>query len=169
MIFVAASVALVWCVKKKRGIRGGMVKGKGGRGDVPKEDFSSGVQAAEKNRLIFFHGSSYSFNLEDLLRASAEVLGRGPYGTTYSAILEEGTTVVVKRLREVIAGKREFEQQMIAIESVHHPNVVPLRAYYHSKNEKLLVYEHVPGGSLSSQLHGKSSNYVYQKKITTKN
>ncbi|KAI3473053.1 hypothetical protein Pfo_030022 [Paulownia fortunei] len=119
------------------------------------EDFGSGVQEAEKNKLIFFEGCSYNFNLEDLLRASAEVLGKGSYGTTYTAILEEGMTVVVKRLREVLAGKREFEQQMKAIGRMsQHPNIVPLRAYYYSKDEKLLVYDHVPGGSLSTQLHG---------------
>lgn len=56
------------------------------------------------------------------MRASAEVLGKGSYGTTYKAVLEDGTTVVVKRLKEVVAGKREFEQQMELIGKVcqHH-------------------------------------------------
>ena len=48
----------------------------------------------------------YSFDLEDLLRASAEVLGKGGLGTSYKAVLEEGTTVVVKRLRDVAAARR---------------------------------------------------------------
>ncbi|ONM33798.1 hypothetical protein ZEAMMB73_Zm00001d041835 [Zea mays] len=39
-------------------------------------------------------------------------------GTTYKAVLEDGTTVVVKRLKEVVAGKREFEQQMELIGKV---------------------------------------------------
>ncbi|KAL1549043.1 putative inactive receptor kinase [Salvia divinorum] len=153
---VAASALLVFCLKRRReasGVKGNGVVGR--RGDTPKEEFGSGVQEAEKNKLIFFQGSSCSFNLEDLLRASAEVLGKGTYGTTYTAVLEEGTTVVVKRLREVLSGKREFEQQMKAIGKLHpHPNIVPLRAYYHSKEEKLLVYDHVPAGSLSTRLHG---------------
>ncbi|GAB4827725.1 hypothetical protein Ancab_034611 [Ancistrocladus abbreviatus] len=54
----------------------------------------------------------YNFNLEDLLRASIEVLGKVSYGTVYKAILDEGMSVVVKRLKEVGTGKREFEQQM---------------------------------------------------------
>ena len=157
MAAVAASALLVFCLKRRRAAAAG---GKGNaavgrRNETPKEEFGSGVQEAEKNQLIFFQGSSYSFNLEDLLRASAEVLGKGTYGTTYTAVLEEGTTVVVKRLREVISGKREFEQQMKAIGKLQpHPNVVPLRAYYHSKDEKLLVYDHVPAGSLYTRLHG---------------
>ncbi|KAK9114836.1 hypothetical protein Syun_021633 [Stephania yunnanensis] len=52
------------------------------------------------------------FDLEDLLRASAEVLGKGSVGTSYKAVLEEGTTVVVKRLKDVVVTKREFEVQL---------------------------------------------------------
>ncbi|CAK7343512.1 unnamed protein product [Dovyalis caffra] len=133
---------VVCCVKKKGGGSNGVLKGKGGRTEKPREDFGSGVQEAEKNKL-------------DLLRASAEVLGKGSYGTTYKAILEEGTMVVVKRLKEVVVGKREFEQQMeIVGRLAQHPNVMPLRAYYYSKDEKLLVYDYAPAGSFFRVLHG---------------
>ncbi|KAK9107380.1 hypothetical protein Syun_023391 [Stephania yunnanensis] len=43
----------------------------------------------------FLDAGIYNFDLEDLLRASAEVLGKGSVGTSYEAVLEEGTTVVV--------------------------------------------------------------------------
>ncbi|XP_027177454.1 probable inactive receptor kinase At3g08680 [Coffea eugenioides] len=113
---------------------------------------------AEKNKLVFLQGEG-NFDLEDLLRASAEVLGKGASGKTYKATLEDGTTVAVKRLKEVAAvvGRREFEQHMDNVWRVnhhHHPNVVSLRAYYYSKDEKLLVYDFVPLGSLSTLLHG---------------
>ncbi|XP_076953585.1 putative inactive receptor kinase At5g58300 [Bidens hawaiensis] len=118
------------------------------------DDFGSGVQAAEKNKLVFFEGSVYNFDLEDLLRASAEVLGKGSYGTAYKAILDEETTVV-KRIREVGVAKKDFEQHMEFVGQVgRHPNIVPLCAYYYSKDEKLLVYEYMHTGSLSSVLHG---------------
>ncbi|GAV89116.1 Pkinase domain-containing protein/LRRNT_2 domain-containing protein/LRR_8 domain-containing protein [Cephalotus follicularis] len=140
------------CSKRKASNGSAAIKGKG---EKPKEDFGSGVQEAEKNKLVFFGGCSYNFDLEDLLRASAEVLGKGSYGTTYKAILEEGRTVVVKRLKEVVVGKREFEQQMERVGRVgQHPNVVPHRAYYYSKDEKLLVYDYITAGSFSSVLHG---------------
>ncbi|KAF5790479.1 putative protein kinase RLK-Pelle-LRR-III family [Helianthus annuus] len=119
------------------------------------DDFGSGVQAAEKNKLVFFEGSVYNFDLEDLLRASAEVLGKGSYGTAYKAILDEETTVVVKRIREVGVPKKDFEQHMEFVGRLgRHPNIVPLCAYYYSKDEKLLVYEYMHTGSLSSLLHG---------------
>ena len=154
LVFFLFLMLVLCCLKKKDG-HTLTSKGKGGRSDKPKEDFGSGVQEAEKNKLVFFEGCSYNFDLEDLLRASAEVLGKGSYGTTYKAILEEGTTVVVKRLKEVVAGKREFEQQMEIVGRLgQHPNLVPLRAYYYSKDEKLLVYDYKAAGSFSSLLHG---------------
>lgn len=109
----------------------------------------------EKNELVFLPGRSYTFHMDDLLQASAEVLGKGSYGTTYKVGLYEGTAVVVKRLGEVGARKTEFEEQMESIGRLRqHPNVVPLRAYYFSKNEKLLVFDYAMGGSLSGLLHG---------------
>ncbi len=35
-----------------------------------------------------------------------------------------------------------------------HPNVIPLCAYYYSKDEKLLVYDYVAAGSFFAFLHG---------------
>ncbi|KAM7264683.1 hypothetical protein ACFE04_002366 [Oxalis oulophora] len=153
--FITFIAIFLCCLKKKRRNRTIVAKGKSGRGEKPSEEFGSGVQGAEKNKLVFFEGCSFSFDLEDLLRASAEVLGKGSCGTTYKAILDEGTTVVVKRLKEIVIGKREFEQQMEVIGKVtQHPNVMPLRAYYYCKEEKLLVYDYISAGSFSSTLHG---------------
>lgn len=153
VLFLIIMVIFVCFLKRKDGARNTVLKGKA-ESEKPK-DFGSGVQEAEKNKLFFFEGCSYNFDLEDLLRASAEVLGKGSYGTAYKAVLEDGTSVVVKRLKEVAAGKKEFEQQMEVIGRVgQHPNIVPLRAYYYSKDEKLLVHNYMAAGSLSAFLHG---------------
>jgi hypothetical protein len=78
-------------------------------------------------------------------------------GTSYKAVLEEGTTVVVKRLKDVAVARREFDAHMEALGRVEHRNLLPVRAYYFSKDEKLLVYDYLPNGSLSAMLHGTSS------------
>ncbi|GMH18366.1 hypothetical protein Nepgr_020207 [Nepenthes gracilis] len=109
----------------------------------------------DNGRITFFEGSNLAFDLEDLLRASAEVLGKGMFATTYKAALEDSITVVVKRLKEVSVGKREFEQQMEIVGNIRHENVAPLRAYYYSKDEKLMVYDYFRHGSISAMLHGK--------------
>ncbi|KAH9625779.1 hypothetical protein KSS87_010744 [Heliosperma pusillum] len=121
--------------KKKKGIK-----------ESPEEKFG---------KITFFAGSNFAFDLEDLLRASAEILGKGTFGTTYKAALEDSTTVVVKRLKEGVVGKRDFEQQMEVVGNIKHDNVVALRAYYYSKEEKLMVYDYFSAGNLSTMLHGK--------------
>lgn len=159
VIFMLAAVMFTMCFSKKKkkkdevGYNGKVTDGV--RLEKRKEDVSSGVQMAHKNKLVFLEGCSYNFDLEDLLRASAEVLGKGSYGTAYKAILEDGTVVVVKRLKDVVAGKKEFELQMELIGRVgKHANIAPIRAYYYSKDEKLVVYEYITTGSFSALLHG---------------
>ncbi|KAA0042701.1 putative inactive receptor kinase [Cucumis melo var. makuwa] len=124
------------------------------KGGMSPEKVISRTQDAN-NRLVFFEGCHYAFDLEDLLRASAEVLGKGTFGTAYKAILEDATIVVVKRLKDVSAGKRDFEQQMEIVGSIRHENVAELKAYYYSKDEKLMVYDFFGQGSVSAMLHGK--------------
>ncbi|KAF8114849.1 hypothetical protein N665_0033s0039 [Sinapis alba] len=106
------------------------------------------------NKIVFFEGKNLVFDLEDLLRASAEVLGKGPFGTTYKVDLEDSATIVVKRIKEVCVPQREFEQQIEDLGNIKHENVATLRGYYYSKDEKLVVYDYYEHGSLSSLLHG---------------
>ncbi|GJT78414.1 probable inactive receptor kinase [Tanacetum coccineum] len=125
------------------------------RTEKPKEEFSSGPYPPEHNKLVFFEGSSYNFNLDDLLSASAEVIGRGSLGVSYKAALDELTTVVMKRLSHVDATKLEFQQQLELIRSVgKHQNVATLHAFYYSTDEKLLLYDYYAAGSLMALLHG---------------
>ncbi|KAG2266756.1 hypothetical protein Bca52824_073835 [Brassica carinata] len=53
--------------------------------------------------------------------------------------MEDMSTVVVKRLKEVVVGRREFEQQMEIIGMIRHDNVAELKAYYYSKDDKPAV------------------------------
>lgn len=108
------------------------------------------------NKIVFFEGKNLVFDLEDLLRASAEVLGKGPFGTTYKVDLEDSATIVVKRIKEVCVPQREFEQQIEQLGNIKHDNVATLRGYFYSKDEKLVVYDYYEHGSLSSLLHGMS-------------
>ncbi|XP_068636455.1 probable leucine-rich repeat receptor-like protein kinase At1g68400 [Aristolochia californica] len=108
----------------------------------------------ERGKMVFFEGMK-RFELEDLLRASAEMLGKGGFGTAYRAVLEDGNVVAVKRLKDTqVGGKREFEQHLEVLGRLRHPNIVTLKAYYYARDEKLLVYEYMQNGSLFSLLHG---------------
>ncbi|KAL3502212.1 hypothetical protein ACH5RR_036661 [Cinchona calisaya] len=96
-----------------------------------------------------------SYSLEDLLKASAETLGRGTIGSTYKAVMESGYIVTVKRLKEArYPWIEEFRSHVEVIGRLRHPNLVPLRAYFQAKEERLLVYDYFPNGSLFSLIHG---------------
>ncbi|KAJ8480096.1 hypothetical protein OPV22_023823 [Ensete ventricosum] len=131
----------------------GGANGKGAAAAAPAAAAASAAAGGKK--LVFFgEGGARSFDLEDLLRASAEVLGKGTFGTAYKAVLETGMTVAVKRLKDVNLQEMEFREKMETIGAMDHPNLVPLMACYFSKDEKLLVYEYMSMGSLSALLHG---------------
>ncbi|CAA2994316.1 leucine-rich repeat receptor kinase PXC1 [Olea europaea subsp. europaea] len=120
----------------------------GGGGD------NDGTNGSDKNKLVFFDRKK-QFELEDLLRASAEMLGKGSLGSVYKAALDDGLAVAVKRLKDANpCSRKEFEQYMDVIGRLKHPNIVRFRAYYYAKEEKLLVYDYLPNGSLNYLLHG---------------
>ncbi|KAI3900784.1 hypothetical protein MKW98_012508 [Papaver atlanticum] len=153
ILIVFGFLLFVCCFKRddeSGGLSGKLHKGLKSQGKTA----APGSQDANV-RLVFFEGCNYAFDLEDLLTASAEVLGKGTFGTAYKAVLEDATTVVVKRLKEVGVGKREFEQQLEVVGRIRHENVVQLRAYYYSKDERLMVYDFYSRGSVSALLHGK--------------
>ncbi|KMZ65723.1 Receptor-like protein kinase 1-like [Zostera marina] len=104
--------------------------------------------------LVFVGNGPQGYNLEDLLRASAEVLGKGVLGTSYKASMNNETIVVVKRLKDVTATREEFEHQMEILKNAKGNNVVSLLAYLNARNEKLVITEYIRSGSLSAFLHG---------------
>ncbi|XP_059667174.1 probable inactive receptor kinase At4g23740 [Cornus florida] len=152
LAFVALAVLLVVCYSNREGKNGFPAKSLKKEGSVKKA--ASGSRDGN-SRLMFFGSCNLAFDLEDLLRASAEVLGKGTFGTTYKAALEDATTVAVKRLKEVSVARRDFEQQMEVVGNIRHENVAALRAYYYSKDEKLMVYDYYNQGSVSAMLHAK--------------
>ncbi|KAJ6670792.1 hypothetical protein OIU85_014630 [Salix viminalis] len=89
-------------------------------------------------KLVHFDGL-FVFAADDWLCATAEIMGKSGYGTTYKATLEDGNQVAVKRLREKTTKRqREFESEAF---------------YLGPKGAKLLVFDYIPVGSLASYLH----------------
>ncbi|XP_062191297.1 probable inactive receptor kinase RLK902 [Phragmites australis] len=110
---------------------------------------------SDGKKLVFLGSApERPYDLETLLQASAEVLGKGAFGTTYRATIDGGDPVlVVKKLREVHLSENEFRDKAAALGALHHDNLARLRAYFYSKEEKFLVYDFVGAGSLSALLH----------------
>nr|VDD19521.1 unnamed protein product [Brassica oleracea] len=121
----------------------------------PVANGSSENGAAKNSKdLTFFVKSFGVFDLDGLLKASAEVLGKGAFGSSYKASFEHGLVVAVKRLRDVVVPEKEFKEKLQVLGSISHPNLVTLIAYYFSRDEKLVVFEYMSRGSLSALLHG---------------
>eukprot|EP00250_Pteridium_aquilinum_P015011 c22326_g1_i2 orf=415-2790(-) len=107
-------------------------------------------------KLVHFEGS-LGFAADDLLCATAEVVGKSTYGTVYKATLEDGNQVAVKRLREgIVKSQRDFEVEVTSLGAIRHPNLLALRAYYWGpKDEKLLIFDFMQGGSLAAFVHAR--------------
>uniref|UniRef100_A0A5B6ZPL7 Putative Leucine-rich repeat protein kinase family protein n=1 Tax=Davidia involucrata TaxID=16924 RepID=A0A5B6ZPL7_DAVIN len=98
-----------------------------------------------------------AFDLDELLKASAFVLGKSGIGIVYKVVLEDGLILAVRRLGEGGSQRfKEFQTEVEAIGKLRHPNIVTLRAYYWSVDEKLLIYDYIPNGNLATAIHGKA-------------
>ncbi|KAJ8768220.1 hypothetical protein K2173_021160 [Erythroxylum novogranatense] len=116
---------------------------------------SSQAHVAEEQRKLTFMEDEVYFELSDLLKAAAEGLPKGILGTSYKALMEGKPPVVVKRLKELRPLTiDEFTKQLHLIGSHNHPNLLPLLAYFCSKDEKLLVYDYAEKGNLFDRIHG---------------
>ncbi|XP_020220420.2 pollen receptor-like kinase 1 [Cajanus cajan] len=116
---------------------------------------SRSSRKVDSMRLSFVRDDREQFDLQELLRASAEILGSGVYSSSYKAALLNGPVMVVKRFKQMNnVGRQEFQEHMRRIGRLNHPNLLPLVAFYYRKEEKLLVTDYVYNGSLAVRLHG---------------
>ncbi|XP_042454508.1 proline-rich receptor-like protein kinase PERK9 isoform X1 [Zingiber officinale] len=111
-------------------------------------------------------GKTLSFSYEELYRITngfspQNILGEGGFGSVYKGCLPDGREVAVKQLKiESRQGDREFKSEVEIISRVHHRHLVSLVGYCISYDQRLLVYDFVPNGTLESHLHGKNTRPV---------
>lgn len=150
---IGAVSVLVWLVRRKW---------KTGEDKMGKEKKREEVEEEGQNGKFMVVDEGFALELEDLLRASAYVVGKSRSGIVYKVVAGRGsgtlgsTVVAVRRLSEGDAPLKfkEFEAEVEAIGRVNHPNIVRLRAYYYANDEKLLVTDFIRNGSLYAALHG---------------
>ncbi|KAL9293553.1 putative pollen receptor-like kinase 3 RLK-Pelle-LRR-III family [Arabidopsis thaliana] len=115
--------------------------------------------------IIMVNSEKGSFGLPDLMKAAAEVLGNGSLGSAYKAVMANGLSVVVKRIRDMNKLAREaFDTEMQRFGKLRHPNVLTPLAYHYRREEKLVVSEYMPKSSLLYVLHGDRG--VYHSELT---
>ncbi|KAL2926449.1 hypothetical protein RDABS01_015690 [Bienertia sinuspersici] len=106
--------------------------------------------------LVFCDADYKLYTLEQLMRGSAEMLGRGIMGTTYKAKLDNQFILTVKRIDATklngVDGEM-FERLMETVGGLRHPNLVPVRAYFQAKEERLIIFDYQANGSVFNLIH----------------
>ncbi|CAF2090781.1 unnamed protein product [Brassica napus] len=83
------------------------------------------------------------------------ILGRGGFGVVYKGELHDGTKIAVKRMESSVVsdkGLAEFKSEITVLTKMRHRHLVALLGYCLDGNERLLVYEYMPQGTLSQHL-----------------
>ncbi|KAH0918270.1 hypothetical protein HID58_025930, partial [Brassica napus] len=106
-------------------------------------------------------GGAKSFTFKELAAATrnfreVNLLGEGGFGRVYKGRFDSGHQVVaIKQLNpDGLQGNREFIVEVLMLSLFHHPNLVTLIGYCTSGDQRLLVYEYMPMGSLEDHLFG---------------
>ncbi|KAL5716700.1 non-specific serine/threonine protein kinase [Ranunculus cassubicifolius] len=98
------------------------------------------------------------------------VLGEGGFGSVFKGWIDEqnltaakpgtGMVIAVKRLnQEGFQGHREWLAEINYLGQLHHPNLVKLVGYCLEDEQRLLVYEFMPRGSLENHLFRRGSYF----------
>uniref|UniRef100_A0A7N0RCF3 non-specific serine/threonine protein kinase n=1 Tax=Kalanchoe fedtschenkoi TaxID=63787 RepID=A0A7N0RCF3_KALFE len=95
------------------------------------------------------------FSIDDVVRnlTSANVIGTGSSGVVYKIQTPGGEALAVKKMWS--SGESgAFTSEIKTLGSIRHKNIVRLLGWGSNQSLKLLFYDYLPNGSLSSLLHG---------------
>ncbi|KAL5725385.1 hypothetical protein ACHQM5_008534 [Ranunculus cassubicifolius] len=163
VVSIMLALAVWWWVFV-RGSKGR--KKRRGDGMEKKEDGSSWIERLRALKLVqvsLFQKPIVKIKLGDLIAATSNfdpenIILSTRTGTSYKAILHDGSALSIKRLHNCKLNEKQFKSEMSKLGQLRHPNLVPLLGFCIVEEEKLLVYKHMPNGSLYSKLHGDGSS-----------
>ncbi|KAK1431613.1 hypothetical protein QVD17_08092 [Tagetes erecta] len=135
------------------------------------------VVVKELEKALFFHKNNKDnpiLSIEDINLATRNFhkdncIGGGGFGRVFRGTLQDGDnfkTIVAKRLDTKLGqGEQQFLSELQILSEYKHENVVNLVAYCDQKDEKIIVYEYAPRGSLDRYLNNVSLTWVKRLNI----
>ncbi|KAH7560815.1 hypothetical protein JRO89_XS10G0116200 [Xanthoceras sorbifolium] len=136
---------------------------------APLESLNKSIITSKVDCSVTSNLKSFSFN--DLKNATKNfrpenVLGEGGFGCVFKGWIDgntfaptkpgTGIVVAIKRLKaESFQGHKEWLAEVNYLGQLHHENLVKLIGYCSESDNKLLVYEFMPKGSLENHLFRK--------------
>ncbi|OIT23048.1 PREDICTED: inactive LRR receptor-like serine/threonine-protein kinase BIR2 [Nicotiana attenuata] len=132
-----------------------------GRGD-DSDSWAEKLRTHKLTQVMLFQKPLVKVRLVDLLVATNSfstdnVINSTRTGTTYNAVLRDGSALAIKRLNACKLSEKQFRVEMNRLSQLRHPNLVPLLGYCVVEEEKLLVYKHLSNGTLCSFLNRNAS------------
>ncbi|XP_065854809.1 protein NSP-INTERACTING KINASE 1-like isoform X2 [Euphorbia lathyris] len=100
--------------------------------------------------------------------SNKHILGKGGFGNVYKGVLNDGSIVAVKRLKDGSAagGEIQFQTEVEMISLAVHRNLLRLYGFCITSTERLLVYPYMSNGSVASRLKGKPAlDWATRKRI----
>ncbi|GAB2210615.1 hypothetical protein Drorol1_Dr00015884 [Drosera rotundifolia] len=98
-------------------------------------------------------------NYSDIVKATQNFLpslliGEGGFATVYKGRLPDGREVAVKRAKKKHFDSAEFDSEVGTLSKIDHQSLVKLLGYVDKGNERLIITEYVPNGTLRQHLDG---------------
>ncbi|GLT62463.1 hypothetical protein SLA2020_351020 [Shorea laevis] len=97
------------------------------------------------------------------LQITQYMIGQGGFGTVFKGRLEDGTVVAVKRAKKSVYDKHlgvEFQSEIRTLAQVEHLNLVKFYGCLEHGDERIVVVEYVPNGTLREHLDSFHGNVL---------